>query len=458
MSLFYEGGVQSGVLLALQQSRTVLCFVTDDSEVSKSWEDLLQDDSNLSACLQAKAVALRLVAGSQEAGFLSAYRTFKGVPSILLLGQGGSIRGEFCAEGSDAVTTPKLKDELLKVLEEAQQRGVANEAPVQVAAAASPEPELRAVAATSTPDSAPTATIAPPQTATPSAANPASGIDPTARFRSQSTRDTRQRPAEAPPSAAQHAQQSQRADYIKMQREREQKQRDERERIKQQIKHDREERRAREEQRTQVASQSAVDGTSDSASARTSEIRVQVRSFDGSTLRKTFAPAANITNNLRPWVDSASEQAAPYNLKIIMAPMPNRNIEAAEEEQSLSDLGIRGSCTMVMVPVKGYVESYTGSGPAGLVGSAVSGGYNLVTGTAGAVFGGVRSILGWGVSSNTTADQSRTEATGPDQTLQQPVRIRTLADQRAEEARKDQQFYNGNTLNFQPRKDERKDD
>ena len=274
-------------------------------------------------------------------------------------------------------------------------------------------------------------------------------------------RDPTSKPAAAAPSSLtaipeqpSDTQQSQRVDYIKMQKEREQKAKDERERIKQQIKADREERRRldqlRKQQETALETGAPAGAT---AKPKSSQIRVQVRTFDGSTLRQSFEPSSTIAKDVRPWVDEASQQTTPYNLKLILTPMPNRNIEAGEEEQPLPDLGIKGSCTLVMVPVQGYVESYTGSGPANLVGTAVSGGYNLLSGTAGALFDGVRSVLGYiqpGEAASQTANTMSPESNS--------VRVRSLADQRAEAAKRDQQFYNGNSTNFQPRKDDGKDD
>jgi hypothetical protein len=249
-----------------------------------------------------------------------------------------------------------------------------------------------------------------------------------------------------------------------MQKEREQKQRDERERIKQRIKNDREERRKREELRKQPGVQAVNSNDNISAASglpKGRDIRVQERTFDGSTLRQTFAPSVNITSDIRPWVDSTRSVSAPYNLKLILTPLPNRTIEPAEEGQPLLDFGIQGSCTLVMVPVKSYVESYTGSSASGILGSAVSGGYNLVTGAAGAVFGGVKSLLGWADQSDTasTPASSATGSVEDSAGSTQSFRVRTLADQRIEAAnKKDQQFYNGNQLNFEPRKDEGKED
>jgi UBX domain len=241
-------------------------------------------------------------------------------------------------------------------------------------------------------------------------------------------------------------------DWKKMQLEREKRQREERERIKAQIKHDHAERRRLDEIRRQPAVDLSKDSIPSSSKRTTSsDIRIQIRTFDGSTLRSTFPRNSSIAGHVRPWIDSTAQKAFPYNLKIILTPRPNRTIEATEEERSLEDLDMVGSCTMVMVPVKGYVESYAPSG-SGLIGSAVSGGYNLVTGTVGAVFGGVQSWLGFGQATHENQARSASEATSPPPAGQ--VRVRTLADQRMEAKRNDQQFYNGNQLNFEPRKDD----
>lgn len=278
-------------------------------------------------------------------------------------------------------------------------------------------------------------------------------------------------PAVDSPSAQSNSdsQKGQRDDYIKLQREREQKQRDERERIKAQIKADREERRRLDELRkgnvessTSPSTNASTVSNSSSAQNWRKEVRVQVRTFDGSTLRSTFQRSSTLSADVRPWIDDESGINAPYNLKLILAPLPNRSIEASEEEQELSDLGIVGSCTLVMVPVKGYVESYTGSSTGGLLGSAVSGGLGIVTGTAGAVFGGVKSLLGYGTPQTQSSTPTSTSASTPpadngDQSQQESskARVRTLADHRAESAakRRDHQLYNGNQLNFEPKKD-----
>lgn len=447
----------------------------------------------MSRAVRENAIALRLEAGSQEAGFLSSFCPVNSTPTIVLirfaynetyrfrisahhLSRHGLVVAQLQAEGVSAVSPAELTTRLLLALENTNSRAstVESAPPVPAgtastplpapsfAAPSAPAPPAHVLASTSQP--APYTTAPPAPIPVESTNNRSRNIPATSEARARAANSTTQ--TERPAEPENEAQKSQRADYIKMQKDREQKQRDERERIKQQIKSDREERRRREELRKQppALDGAAADGRPASTSSKSSEIRVQVRTFDGSTLRHTFSPTANINSAIRPWIDSSSSQTAPYNLKLILTPLPNRNIEAAEEEQSLVDLGIRGSCTFIMVPVKGYVESYTGTTPGGLIGSAVSGGYNIVTGTAGAVFGGVRSLLGWGnqQTPGTTGNDAGMASNGIQEnagpSVSKNVKVRTLADQRAEAAEKDQQFYNGNQLNFEPRKDEGKDD
>ena len=451
--MFHQGDLQSGIALAVQQAKMVLCFVKDQSSTSQDWEGVLSD---LSEPIRTETVALSLDAGSQEATFLSSFCPINYVPAVILI-KTGVVQLHLWANGPASVTAEQLKVQLDDALHKDDSSHVSE--PASPPSTAVSNANLPAQArSTNNPPAISSATA----TSTVLSAPASSQTRPTPRANTSPSDPTTQ--AMSSPDPASQAQKSQRADYVKMQKEREQKQRDERERIKHQIKNDREERRRREELRKQP--QHVVDGTASTSAAsgipNSRDIRVQVRTFDGSTLRQTFAPSANITSDIRPWIDSTAAQLLPYNLKLILTPLPNRNIEAAEEEQSLVDLGIQGSCTLVMVPVKGYVESYTGSTAGGLLGTAVSGGYNVVAGTAGAVLGGVRSLLGWDgqESSAEPAAGSIVGATQEEPGQSNPnVRVRTLADQRLEAAKKkDHQFYNGNQLNFEPRKDEGKDD
>jgi hypothetical protein len=449
--MFYEGDLQSGIALAVQQAKVVLCFVKDESIMSEQWEAVLSDIAEL---VKAETVALRLNAGSQEAGFLSSFCPLKSLPTVVSV-KNGVVQLHLWAEGQGSVTPEQLKIELEAALRKDVGVCVSEQTLSATTAASNINLTPPAPNVNSTPAASSIAQRSP-------APNPATNSQPPLTPPANAIPLNPPAQSIPPSSTANQVQQSQRADYVKMQKEREQKQRDERERIRQQIKSDREERRRREELRKQPQAQ-ADDVTGNmSLTPKSHDIRVQVRTFDGSTLRQTFTSSANISSDIRPWIDSTSLQSVPYNLKIILTPLPNRNIEAAEEEQSLVDLGIRGSCTLVMVPIKGYVESYTGSTAGGLLGSAVSGGYNVVAGTAGAVLGGVKSFLGWNSPASATEPATGSINGGNQNDPGQPtqnVRVRTLADQRIDAAKKkDQQFYNGNQLNFEPRKEEGKDD
>ncbi|KAG9780850.1 hypothetical protein KCU88_g3595, partial [Aureobasidium melanogenum] len=585
--MFHDGDLQSGIALALRDSKAVLCFVQDDSESSRQWEDVLTDAS-ISPAITAQAVALRLQAGSQEAEFLTPFCAISSVPAVLVIKnaqlqtnlqsgdvnvqdlkarlastfgvQDASLHDQVTAESEyvqlspigrttvddgivnrhttkdrsdgeqptspgyldlqptgpgqmrlpnnayDALRTytQKLLDEgtapsevfqtQLRLLnnipifhEEVERlRGqqhpqvseylrsrllrlpaVGLRIPVQNQTASAGQPASSSpVQSSSSPSSPQQQQQQQQQLSSISTVVPPAGTGIT----SQTSQKSRSPPAApAPKPAESDKQKAQRAEYMKMQREREQAQRAERERIKAQIKADREERRRLDEMRKHGTTNPQDHQTTSSSTSSVSrppttkhtEIRLQVRTFDGSTLRATFQPSSTISADVRPWIDSTSPTAAatPYNLKLILTPLPNRTIEAGEEDMALSDLGVVGSCTLVMVPVKGYVESYTGSTPGSILGA----GYNLVTDTAGMVLGGVKSLLGYNnnsSSSNPTAtassptEQRDSTPAGSGGAATRNARVRTLADQRAESQGRDQQFYNGNQLNFQPNKDD----
>lgn len=267
------------------------------------------------------------------------------------------------------------------------------------------------------------------------------------------------------PSDPPTARQSQRNEYVKQQREREAAQRLERERIKAQIKSDREERRRIDDLRKQSELASLREQNSTTSSPSSTDIRIQVRTFDGSTLRTTFPNTAKIASDVRAWIDQSktdnNANNAPYSLKLILTPLPNRNIEAGEEEKTLPELGIVGSATMVMVPVKSYVDSYVGSGSA----MGVFGG---LLGATGRLVDWLLGMIGYG-SNSSPQTQSQPQPQSEQQSSTQPsseesasatasgskVKVRTLADQRADEQRKrGNQLYNGNSLDFQGRADD----
>jgi hypothetical protein len=587
MVMFHTGDLQSGIAIAVQQSKAVLCFVHDSSETSTDWESVLLED-NVSNLVSRHAVALKIAKDSQEAEFLRPICTITSTPAIIVI-KDGQVAANLNAQNvEDAelrqnITAVFDKNEAGSMNDASTQGPVSVQQPIAEQSSAStptsaPVPQAEGESTSSTleyldlqpqpgqmrlPNNAydalrthtqkllddgvepaqiyqtqmnlinnipifkdevvrlradgakkelseyarsrllrlPAVGLKIPKEGTQSSAGPSVSSTPSSTTTTNAPSNTagqrvyppqprpRTTPSTPQPSApepspqqseASEKQKSQRAEYIRMQRDREQKARDERERIKAQIKADREERRRLDDLRRQNASAPSNPSadpedvpSSSSAYARSGstrsgmpvggDVRVQVRTFDGTTLRQSFPSSSTITANLRPWIDSTTTTSTtPYNLKLILTPLPNRTIEAGEEDTSLSDLGIVGSCTLIMVPVKGYVESYGNAGGSGVLGgirAAAPTAYNLVAGTAGWALGGVRSILGYNALSSEGQGQGVTEqtpATAGDGSEGQggKVRVRTLADQRAEQERKNQQFYNGNSTNFQPRGDD----
>ncbi|KAK5085264.1 hypothetical protein LTR05_004545 [Lithohypha guttulata] len=278
---------------------------------------------------------------------------------------------------------------------------------------------------------------------------------------------------------------AQRAEYISSQKAAEA----ERARIKAQIEADKRTRReadrkARDEaealrRRTELHELRKANSTTSNPQA--TDVRIQVRLFDGGTIRSSFASENTIALHVRPWIEEQTKKngsgvaGRPYDLKLILTPLPNRSIEAGEEDTPLSDIeGIQGSATLVMVPVKTYVDSYGNTaGNGGLVGSAIGAaqsvvgtGIGIVGSAAGILVGGLGRLMGAGVTPQPTSNTQAQDTDASSRPSQgetaardvRNVRVRTLADQRRdeeEEAKKrGTNLYNGMGLNVQPRGDD----
>jgi len=213
----------------------------------------------------------------------------------------------------------------------------------------------------------------------------------------------------------------------------------------------------------------AATGTSRSSkpsNAKTANL--QVRLLDGGRIRSQFPAEATLADDIRPWIDSNLEFRAPYTFKHILPPQPARAISVSEEHSSLRALDLLPSATLVLQPVTNYTEAYTGGsdGMLAMPYNAALGAYGIVAGGISAVAGSLTGAARWlrgGLYTEHTlenhdaaptgqvlgqeADES-TRRSGNAATSAASTRVRTLADQRAE--RGDQQFYNGNSLDFQP--------
>lgn len=274
-----------------------------------------------------------------------------------------------------------------------------------------------------------------------------------------------------------------RIDWVQQQAKRKTEAREEKQRIMARIEADKRERKNRDEERKQAASAMAGEPlpSSSKAAASTSTrnpptsgtCAIQVRLFDGSSIKGRFAHDSTLATAVREWIKETSPAGGadiPYNFRQILTPNPSRTIEISEEGQTLSDVGLMPTATLVLVPVAGYTEAYSGTGSGGLLGSA----YGLVSGAFGLAGSALGYVTGYGSGVNNTdgsggiymggtADEQEPSNvqgarmanadSGTGQSGPSRIRVKTMAEQRAE-AEKGAEFYNGNSLGTEGRKDD----
>jgi hypothetical protein len=241
--------------------------------------------------------------------------------------------------------------------------------------------------------------------------------------------------------------------YALMQKKRQQEARDERARILKRVEDDKAQRRQDAAERkakakadaspeSQASATTASSSRINHPSTRSSECAVQVRLFDGSTIRSRFPSQGNLRAHVRPWIDEKQEGDLPYIFKQVLTPLPNKNISISEEEESFQILGLTPSATLILMPVDGYTSAYEGGGATGLVYRGAAAGYNLVSSGVGMVTGALGSLLGGGAATPAQEEQENTPSAA---TPSASINVRTLRDQQRSE---DQQFYNGNAVSL----------
>ena len=278
-----------------------------------------------------------------------------------------------------------------------------------------------------------------------------------------------------------------RIDWVEQQAKRKTEAKEEKQRIMARIEADKRERKNRDEQRKQAASAMAGEPlpSSSRAAASTSTrtpptsgtCAIQVRLFDGSSIKGRFAHDSTLATAVREWVKETSPAGGadiPYNFRQILTPNPSRTIEISEEGQTLSDVGLMPTATLVLVPVAGFTEAYSSGGSGGLLGSA----YGLVSGAFGLAGSALGYVTGYGSGVNSTdsgregiymggtADEQEPSNvqgsrmanadSGTGQSGPSRIRVKTMAEQRAE-SEKGAEFYNGNSLGTEGRKDDGED-
>ncbi|EOA85657.1 uncharacterized protein SETTUDRAFT_177732 [Exserohilum turcica Et28A] len=466
--MFHEGSLQSGIARAIQEQKLVACFVRDNGATSNEWEQEWLKSGWLSSLLAQKAVLLRLEAGSTEAGFLAAFSDLAEIPTFVVI-QNGQLQVQLKSN----VTKNDFINSIRRVL------------------GANPIPGSTPAPTTQEPSESPTTTAAaendlygadepsPPIRAEPVA------VAPTPSTNAKGKQKATSAPASKPTTSSgsvNKAQQEAREALRKKKRE----EAEELARVKARIEADKAARKAeaetrkaeRERERNKAAQAPAPPRTiTSSRPSQAKTVSLNVRLFDGRTIRSTFPREATLQGQVRSWVDTEfsklaqddeninHKQLPPYYFRHILAPQPSRELSAGDENLSLGDIDLAPSATLVLVPVKGYSEAYSVAegGAVGLATGLMGTAFNLLASTVDFV----GSAIGYGSSASTPGQQrssgsGQTMASRPSQDTQRDangdgaagtsdragMRVRTLSDQRAREP---QQFYNGNQLSTEPR-------
>ncbi|KAL2161311.1 hypothetical protein VTH06DRAFT_8531 [Thermothelomyces fergusii] len=127
---FFQGTLQEGIAAALQQAKAVVCFVTDGETESRQWEDEFFTDGEILPLLQATSVSLRLVAGSQEEGFLTQLYPVPKKPTVVVI-KDGELKEYIAAGVSKAEFARRLKAILSPAQPPSSQPAPAHAAPAQ---------------------------------------------------------------------------------------------------------------------------------------------------------------------------------------------------------------------------------------------------------------------------------------------------------------------------------------
>jgi hypothetical protein len=426
---------------------------------------------------------LRLESGSTEAGFLAAFCKLGNAPTLIVID-----KGKLQLQVGSEVGQEEFVNSVRKVL---GAPAIPGSAPAQ-ASTADAEDDLYGETPTAAPPPPARAAVSPPQAQAPvSAPVPVPAPVPARAPRAPTTPSNakgKQRADAAPQAgiAASHAattsaQQAARAALQKKKKE----DAEELARIKARIEQDKAERKAQAEARKAEREQERTAGAQAQAQTRSNpstrgsqapNVNLNVRLFDGRTIRSIFPRTATLEKEVRKWIDEEfskldandpnvqNRALPPYFFRHILAPQPSRELSAGDENQTLGDIDLAPSATLVLVPVKGYTDAYSGSGSNLLAGTRtglVSGAFGLLSSTVGYAGGILGSFLGTGAaapqptqgqavgggsgSGSGSGSEQQSERSRSERDEQGNIRVRTLADQRAREPR-DQQFYNGNQV------------
>ncbi|KAK4151908.1 UBX domain-containing protein 4 [Chaetomidium leptoderma] len=484
---FFQGSLQEGIAAALQQGKSVVCFVTDGETESQQWEDEFFAEEQIRLLLQAQAVPLRLEAGSQEEGFLAQLYPIPKKPTVVIIKN---------AELKEYIASGVSRDEFMRRMELALAgaQPVPSQALPPQSVPRQPEPMATPAASTNQLSHAEESSASSSGQATPPSpagsrvqsllAERASVLAATKKRDEDEAK--RQRAEKGKAKAEAEASGLKKPDdqskHIAAVKKKQRDAREERERILKAIDDDKAARKAQKAEAEAARKAAAASEKSDSASVapashvlppstgRLSEhCAIQVRLFDGSTIRKRFSSNETL-KDVRNWVNETRDGGkVAYVFKVLLTPLPSRTIDVTEEDKSLQALELAPSSTLILLRVPKYTAAYSSSSSSSSSSSraAASGSQGnvfqrliayvlaIITGffsTISAFFSTFFSTAG-----APAAPDSATPRTSQSQTAADAARRRgrqIAGMDHAEGRRNDQQFYNGNSTNFEPRTDD----
>lgn len=452
--MFYTGDINSGISKALAESKLVACFVTNGNEESKLWEDDFLRDSELSSYLQERTVLLRLSAGSEEANYLAAIFPIPKAPTLVAIWNG---------ELKEYLSAGISKDDFLvrfkKALEStSSQRNVENDRTVSPnGTQALQNPEQRTTEGQSSGVLPTHNSNNGTMSASQSDYNNATGQPST----SSHPRDPKGKLPEDSKAAENHSKQSSQAaetvSYAAIQKKRQQEAREERARILALVESDKARRRndagrkpSRSDHDTEQSVASGDKNTSiPTTASKAQDCALQIRLFDGSSIRSRFPSTSTISGDVRKWVDSQQKDDAPYIFKQVCTPLPNKTLSMTDESQHLASLGLSPSATLIIVPVQTYTSAYEVTESSSILSRGIAAGYGLGAWGVNRVLSTLGGIVG---NSATTSDTEQMVGSSTSVGGGRASNLRTLRDQNDNDNH--HELYNGNTLNFEPRRDD----
>ncbi|EFQ29524.1 UBX domain-containing protein [Colletotrichum graminicola] len=477
--MFFTGSLQEGIATALQHNKCVFCFVTDEEAESQAWETEYLTEGAIAALLQDGAVALRLKKDSEEAGYLAAIFPLPKTPTVVII-KNGDLK--------EYITAGTSKDEFVRRVTTAFSGAQGQPAAPQPAAAPAPAPAAQATddlyeetpsnplqtapARPSTSDSSPRGPATPTQEEENAAILRTVLAERAARLEAQRIESERKAKA-ARAAAAEKAEtdNSKQAEQTRNHKAALKKARqdaaDEKARILKKIEDDRAERRAKAAERAAIRNQASSPKLGEVAAALTRSessslapstssasgmTALQVRLLDGSTIRSRFPNKATLAKDVRTWVNSEWTDGSkePYRFKVVLAPLPSKLIDDTEESKCLEELSLSPSSTLVLAPVGAHVSAYQGSSLGSMAVEFLLLPLALLQWLWGLI-SGVFTKLG---TSRQAADEGGAEPV----TVREQRKGKFSQFANPNDRKNDHQLYNGNSLNFEPRPDEKKDE